>query len=143
MEQWRKLWREGIGPQISRSGLRALRNGLLCDDPALIQRAATFPPPIDVMAEEPIEGACAMCYCAWRGDGLGTVGEASAYYEEACAIADNALGEPGAVRHFLNWFDEIPRVEMRRLLLAEVNRMLNLEQPARRSFGADIITPAA
>jgi hypothetical protein len=34
------------------------------------------------------------------------------------------LGEPAACRWLLNWFDEAPRDEMRRLLLAEVSRTL-------------------
>ena len=41
------------------------------------------------------------------------------------------VGEPAACRWFLNWFDETPRDEMRRLLLAEVNRNL-----AERQTGA-------
>ena len=40
------------------------------------------------------------------------------------AEADTRLGEPAAVRYFLNWFDDTPRDEMRRQLLAEVNRAL-------------------
>jgi hypothetical protein len=38
--------------------------------------------------------------------------------------ADRALGEPGACRLFLRWFDETPRAEMRRQLLPEVQRAL-------------------
>jgi hypothetical protein len=34
------------------------------------------------------------------------------------------MGEPAAVRWFLNWYDETPRDEMRRKLLAEVERAM-------------------
>jgi hypothetical protein len=37
---------------------------------------------------------------------------------------DQRLGEPAACRWFLNWFDETPRDEMRRLLLPEVQQLL-------------------
>ena len=41
-----------------------------------------------------------------------------------CFAIDQRLGEPAGCRWFLNWFDETPRDEMRRLLLAEVARAL-------------------
>ncbi len=44
--------------------------------------------------------------------------------------------EPAACRWFLNWYDETPRHEMRRCLLAEVNRVL-----ARRAACARLKLP--
>ena len=72
----------------------------------------------------PVEGACVVGYCAWQGDGLETVGEVEEFFARVCFEADQRLGEPAAVRYFLNWFDDTPRDEMRRELLDEVNRTL-------------------
>jgi hypothetical protein len=60
-------------------------------------------------------------FCGWQGEGLGTVGEVEEYFARVCYEADCNLGEAGAVRYFINWYDETPRDEMRRNLLAEVN----------------------
>jgi hypothetical protein len=130
MEHWRKVWREGIGPQMPRNGLEALRMALLRDEDSLIQHATTAPPAVDVFADEMVEAACAIGYCGWKGEGLSTVAEVSEFFSRACFAADEALGEPAVCRHFLNWFDETPRSEVRRLLLAEVNCLLNQGQAA-------------
>jgi hypothetical protein len=42
-----------------------------------------------------------------------------------CFETDQRLGESAGCRWFLNAFDETPRDEMRRLLLAEVRRSLS------------------
>ena len=124
MESWRKVWREGIAPQLSTAGLEALQQALVRDDERLLQGSTTTPPPLQCMQECPVEGACGVGYCAWQGDGLETVGEVEEYFARRCFEADQRLGEPAAVRYFLNWFDDTPRDEMRRELLAEVNRTL-------------------
>ena len=124
MESWRKVWREGLAPQISTAGLDALRRALLDDDPRLLQGATTSPPPLQCVEDWPVEGACGLGYCGWQGDGLETVAEVEEFFARACFEADQRLGEPAGVRWFLNWFDETPREEMRRQLLAEVNRTL-------------------
>src|SRR5205807_3203617 len=104
--------------------LEALRRALARDDPRLIQHATSCPPPSEIFQEEAVEGACALGYCGWQADGLSTVGEVEAFFIRTCLAADEALGEPASCRHFLNWFDETPRVRMRRELLSEVNRAL-------------------
>ena len=43
------------------------------------------------------------------------------FFARMCFEVDQRLGEPAGCRWFLNWFDETPRDEMRRELLAEVN----------------------
>ena len=63
-------------------------------------------------------------FCAWQGEGLETVGEVEEYFARQCSDADRRLGEPAACRHFLNWFDDASREEMRQQLLAEVERAL-------------------
>jgi hypothetical protein len=124
MESWRKVWREGLAPQISQAGLEALRLALIQDDPRLLQGATTSPPPLQCVQDWPVEAACGLGYCAWQGDGLETVAEVEEYFARACFEADQRLGEPAGCRWFLNWFDETPREEMRRQLLTEVNRAL-------------------
>lgn len=124
MDQWRKVWRNGLCPQLSEAGLEALRQALQRDDQRLAQGYTTSPPSLDVFADSDVEAACALGFCGWQGEGLTTVAEVTDYYQRLCAHADERLGEPGACRFFLNWFDEMPRAEVRRQLLAEVNRAL-------------------
>lgn len=136
MESWRKVWRDGLAPVLSTAGLKALRKALAKDDGRLTQGSTTTPPPLQCVLDWPCEGACVVGYAGWQGDGLETVGEVEEYFARCCFEADNRLGEPAAVRYFLNWFDDAPRDDARRLLLAEVDRSL-----AERYFDAGI--PAA
>ena len=124
MKKWCRVWRGGLAPMLSTAGLEALRCGLMGDDERLMQGATTNPPPLQCVADRPVEAACALGYSCWRGDGLETVGEIEEYFTRACFEIDQRLGEAGACRWFLNWYDETPRDEMRRLLAAEVDRAL-------------------
>jgi hypothetical protein len=124
MEAWRKVWREGVVPQLSTAGLEALRLGLTTDDARLLQGATTTPPPLQSVQDWAVEAACAVGFCGWQGDGMETVAEVEEFFARVCFEADQALGEPAACRWFLNWFDETPRDEMRRQLLGEVTRAL-------------------
>ena len=125
MEAWRKVWRDGLAPLVSTKGLQALKRGLLRDDRRLTQGATTVPPPMQSVLDWPVEGACVVGYSAWQGDGLETVGEIEEAFARTCFEADQRLGEPAAVRYFLNWYDDTPRDEMRKQLLAEVSRTLS------------------
>jgi hypothetical protein len=125
MENWKKVWRDGLVPLLSTDELNELRRALARDDPRLIQHSTCCPPPSEVFHEEAVEGACALGFCGWQADGLETVREVEAFFIRTCLAADESLGEPAACRHFLNWFDETPRGAMRRELLPEVNRALN------------------
>ena len=124
MEAWRKVWRDGLAPLLSTKGLAALKRALERDDERLTQGATTTPPPMQCVLDWPVEGACVVGYSAWQGDGLETVGEVEEFFAKVCFEADQRLGEPAAVRYFLNWFDDTPRDEMRRQLLSEVERGL-------------------
>ena len=124
MDSWRKVWRDGVAPLISAAGLEALRRALSEDDVRLLQGATTSPPPLQCVQDWPVEAACGLSYCGWQGDGLESVAEVEDYFAQRCFEADQILGEPAACRWFLNWFDETPRDEMRRLLVAEINRLL-------------------
>jgi hypothetical protein len=128
MESWQKVWREGLAPLLSTAGLEALRRALSTDDVRLQQGATTTPPPLQCVQDWPVEGACAIGFCGWQGDGLETVGEVEEFFARTCFEIDQRVGEPAGCRWFLNWFDETPREEMRRLLLAEVGRTLAKRQ---------------
>ena len=124
MESWRLVWRDGFVPVLSTAGLESLRDALLSDDPRLTQGSTTTPPPLMCVQDWPVEAACALGFCAWKGEGLETVGEVEEFFARMCFEIDQRLGEPAGCRYFLNWFDETPRDEMRRLLQAEVDLAL-------------------
>ena len=129
--KWRRVWRIGFLPWLPREGLAALQSALAADDPRLLQGATCFPAPVVARRERAIQCACALAWCGWHGEGLRTVGQVEAFVERLCLAADAALDEPAACRFFLNWYDDTPRAEMRRALLAEVTRALN--EPSTRA----------
>ena len=122
MESWRRVWRDGFAPQLSTRALESLKVALETDDPRLLQGATTSPPPLECMRDWPVETACALGYCGWQSKGLETVAEE--FFQRVCFKADQRVGEPAASRWFLNWFDDTPRDEVRRELLAEVKLTL-------------------
>src|SRR5262245_40336223 len=124
MDSWRLVWRNGFMPVLSTLGLLALRDALRSDDPRLVQGATTTPPPLMCVQDWPVEAACALGVCGWLGDLLETVGQIEEHFARCCFEADQRLGEPAACRWFLNWFDDTPRADMRRELLAEVELAL-------------------
>lgn len=124
MESWRKVWREGLAPLLPTKGLEALARALTDDDARLLQGATTTPPPLQCVQDWPVEAACGVGFCGWKGQDLETVAEVEEFFAGICFEVDQRLGEPAACRWFLNWFDETPREEMRRQLLGEVSRTL-------------------
>jgi hypothetical protein len=63
-------------------------------------------------------------YCGWQGDGLESVAQVDEFFARICFEVDQRLGEPAGCRWFLNWFDDLPRQEVRTQLRAEVTRTL-------------------
>jgi hypothetical protein len=124
MRTWQQVWRDGFAPVLTKSGLLALRRALKRNDTRLTQGSTTTPPPLPSVQDWPVEGACALGFCGWQGEGCGTVGEVEEYFAKCCFEADQRLGEPAGCRWFLNWFDDTPRGEMIRDLLSEVEREL-------------------
>ena len=137
MERWKQVWREGFTPFLPTEGLLALRDALETDDPRLTQGSTTTPPPLLCVQDWLVEAACALGFCGWQGQALGTVGEVEEFFARICFEADQRLGEPAACRWFLNWFDDTPRAEMRRELLAEIELALADRLPV------DQVAPAA
>ena len=134
MQTWRKVWRDGFAPLMDVKKLEALKSALEQDDPRLVQKATTNPPPLEHMLDRKCEGACAISFCGWS-EGLETVGEVEEFFANTCFAADERMGEPGVCRYFLNWFDETPREQMRQELLAEVKRSI---KEKRRKFFINI-----
>lgn len=139
MEEWRRVWREGFAPVLPTRGLEALRDALRDDDPRLTQGSTTTPPPLMAVQDWPVEAACALGYCGAVENGgfadkvpsgkrtnpnAASVGTVEEFFAKACFDADRLLGEAACCRHYLNWFDDTPRDEMRRELLAEVELTL-------------------
>jgi hypothetical protein len=124
LSSWQISFREGIVPHLSQAGLMALKRALETDDPALLQGSTTSPPPLDSLSDMPVEAACAIAFTGWKGDGCLTVGEVEWFFSLVCSRAGHYLGDPLGARWFLNWFDDTPREQMRRELLAEVDLAL-------------------
>jgi hypothetical protein len=124
METWRKVWREGVAPQLSTGGLSALQKALQEDDQRILQGATTSPPPLhgvrDLGRRGRVRGRLLRLAGRWARDGGGGRG----LFARVCFEVDKTLGEPAACRWFLNWFDDAPRQEVRGLLLSEVIRTL-------------------
>ena len=124
LESWRRVWRDGFAPVLSTKGLLALRDALRDDDPRLVQGATAIPPPLMCVQDFSVEAACAVSFCGWQGDGLGTVGEVYEHFGSRCYDTDTRLDDMAGCRWFLKWFDDTPRDEMRSLLLPEVERAI-------------------
>src|SRR5579871_3896835 len=108
MEGWRKAWREGFGPALSTKGLQELLRALQGDDERLIQGATTSPQWRPSFPDAQVQAACAVAFSAWQGEGMNQVDEIEEFVSSTCFEADERLGEPGASRRFLNWFDRTP-----------------------------------
>jgi len=129
MEKWRRVWREGLAPQLSKAGLQALELALIHDDPRLLQGTTCYPPLLDALRDREVEGTCALGFGAWQGEGMNRVGQIEEHFQRVCDAADAVFNEPAACRYFLNWFDDTTRDEMRRELLTEVTFALLERMP--------------
>jgi hypothetical protein len=127
MENWRHTWRCGIAPELSRSGLEALRMALLQDDPRLSQEGTLVP--ITAPRDWPVEGADAIAYAGWRGEHLPDRNQVEAYWADICYRVDRHFGQPAACRWFLNFWDTTPRDELFRAMLPEVELALTGRMP--------------
>lgn len=132
MEAWRKVWRDGIVPQLTVAHLESLQRGLSDNDERLLQGCTTCPPPLQLVMDWPCEGSCLVAYGQWQAEGLKTVGDVEECFANVCFQADQLLGQPAAVRYLLNWFDDTPRDEMRQALLGEVKLALEGKRQCQR-----------
>jgi hypothetical protein len=128
IENWQRVWREGIAPSLSLAGLEALQRALQNDDPKLVQGATSVPPPLQAVQDWPVEAACAISYAGWQGELCLSVADVESYFARVCFETDKRLGEPAACRHFLNFWDETPRDVVFAQMLPEVKRAIALKQ---------------
>ena len=126
LTKWQSAWRQGVAPLLSEEQLELLAKALLDDDPRLIQCASTSPPALQCVQDWPIDGACALGFCGWQSNEMKTVAEVEEHFARMCFEIDQHMGEPAVCRHFLRWYDDTPRPQMRRELLREVQ--LSLEE---------------
>lgn len=126
LENWRRVWRDALGPMLSIDALTALRQGLATDDKRMIQGSTTQPPPIQAIGSWACEGACLIGYAGWRGHELDTIREVSEFFARTCAELETRMGEPAVVRHLTAFWDETPRPDAIALLLPEVDRSIAL-----------------
>lgn len=125
---WKKVFHEGLAPSLSTPALEALGKAVKDDDPRLLQGSTTQPPPLQYVQDWPVEAACGIGFCGWQGENLTTVGQVEEFFARVCFEIDERLGEPACCRYFLNWFDETPRAEMRRLLAVEIDKALAMRK---------------
>jgi hypothetical protein len=124
VESWRKVFRDGFAPIAPKKGLEAVRTALLTGDHALVRSTTTVPAPLGYSKRLPVEAACLVGMCYWRGEDLQTVDETEEAFGAACFEIDQRLKEPAACRWLLNWFDEAPWDEVVDGLLEEIDREL-------------------
>lgn len=120
MEPWRNIWRTGIAPLLSSSSLLAIQHALEDDDPHLAQGCIVFPKPVPSCWDLPPLALGLFAYCGMEGEGLSTIFEVSDFHDRLMIAVDQRLGDPGATREFLNWFDGVPRQVIRAELLPEI-----------------------
>jgi hypothetical protein len=136
---WKDVVREGLSKILTHRQLIVLRDALIVDDPMLIQGATTSPPPLQCVEDWPVEAACPLGFCGWKGDQLDTVADVEDFFAKKCFELDQTLGEPAACRYFLNYWDDTPREEARKELLGEVEKLLEgIENEQRRSKEGEV-----
>jgi hypothetical protein len=114
-----------------------LAEALERDDQRLITGATVYPPALAFCGDEPVERCCPIAWAVLDGHSPNAATPAllDARFSEVCFKADVLLGEPAAVRYFLNAIDEMPRETMRQQLLSEVERTLT-ERAAQAEGGS-------
>lgn len=137
MEPWRRVFRDGIAPQLPLPALEALRAGLLHNDPRLRPGLT-----IDAGGFGVVQ-ACAIGYGAWKGVGLRTPAEVECFFNDVCNRADELLGRPGACAPFITWFDGHRREFVFPLLLTEVNRAIACRAAGETSEPEELPAPMA
>jgi hypothetical protein len=136
LSAWQKVWREGVAPELSTPALLALRDALVNDSPELCQLVTTQPPPMPSWYECDVCAACLIAFAGWQGEGLSTVEQVEEFFARVCDRANVRLGEEGAVRYLLGWFDLTPRERMRVELFSEVELALTVRGALAEKGGA-------
>jgi hypothetical protein len=122
----RRVWRQGLVPQLSTAGLEGLQRALEQDSPRLMTGGTMFPPPLQCCSDASVERCCPLSYACLDGHRpqAASVELLERRFAEVCMEASDRCGEPVAVRYFLNFVDLEPWALVRAELLSEVNRAL-------------------
>lgn len=112
-----RAWRQGMVPQLVDTGLLALREALIANDPALLRGSTVTPWAVADLANAPCEGVCPLAFALWRGLGLVTSGSVSAAWSRIMDECHNAGLLPWI---FVGWWDDTPAQEARNILLGLV-----------------------
>jgi hypothetical protein len=124
--KWKKVFRV-MTKELSAQQLEFLKKALDDDDPRLLQGSTCYPPELlgsDIMGKLECEGACLIGYAGWKS-GIRTIEGVSEFFRKICNAIDSQFNEPAYCRYLLNWYDESPRDEMRRDVLAEIAIVLS------------------
>jgi hypothetical protein len=129
-DAWRHVFRYGLLWQITTEGLQALWEALQRNDPRVIRGQTTSPPSLHCCADLPVEACCVLCWLLLKGDRpeAASVGLLESAFYRTCWACDERLGEPWAIRRFLNFCDCEPWTVVRRELLAELDWALQQRQ---------------
>jgi GNAT superfamily N-acetyltransferase len=119
---WREIFRQGVAPQFSLPGLKALRDALRDDDPRLIQGSTVCPVVLLAGEKDELIGACLLAYPFWQGDGFQRLRMVESAAAEVAAQAAAKVGR--FVYVFLHFYDHTPRAEAFRELLPEVEAVI-------------------
>lgn len=108
MEKWRRAWRLGIMPLLSKKARDALHKAVKENSPDLIQGKSTVPD-IFCSDETKPEACCVLAYTGWRGEGLETVQEIMGYCKILVDHINRSLPHDVCVGDFVQWYDSNPR----------------------------------
>ena len=122
MESWREVFRKAFVKVAPKEGLQSLYQALQDDDQRLIQGQSTEPAPLMSLQGHPVEGACMIGYCAWRGGegDVKTVGETEEAFADLVWKCDQIMGGHAESRWLLQYWDDTPREDARRELIKEL-----------------------
>ncbi len=135
---WEVVWRKGLAPQLSARGLRSLLRALKANDSRLITGSTVLPPPLQCNELQQVQALCPLCWALANGISPSAlcVGSIERAFAECCFRADELLGEPAAVRYWLNAVDGWTRDELLANLVPEVQRTLAERDRLGREEGA-------
>jgi hypothetical protein len=144
-EAWRKVWREGVAPQLSTEGLQGLLDALKRDDSRIITGATTEPPAFSAASSLPIERCDPVIFAMLDGHSPAacTVGLMDEAFGRLAIRCSELCGMPRAIGTLLCWLDEQDRetwrIElMRETSLALIGRMPSQETPLTQQLRASI-----
>jgi hypothetical protein len=126
IEAWRKIWREGLVPQLSTDGLQGLLDALKRNDSRIITGATTEPPAFSAASNLPIERCDPIIWAMLDGHGPAacTVGLMDEAFARLAIRCSELCGMPRAIGTLLCWIDDQDRETWRTELMREIHLAL-------------------